>query len=224
MKLHYETVSPTLQRTLHQLMELESLRDFRLVGGTSLALQRGHRRSIDIDLFTDADYGKMPLDAIFKDIESAFPIHRDIESLQQSALGYSLRIGYEPSSIVKVDLFYTEKFIFDIIEVNNLRLADEREIAAMKLLAIGNGTYRQKDYWDIRELLDSYSLKDLIQWSLQRHPYSIEEKDIITALQNVDFVQESTEGIDSLRHLDFWELKRAEIKDYVARYIEEEMQ
>ena len=86
MKLHYETVSPTLQRTLHQLMELESLRDFRLVGGTSLALQRGHRRSIDIDLFTDADYGTMPLDAIFKDIESAFPIHRDIESLQQSAL------------------------------------------------------------------------------------------------------------------------------------------
>ena len=54
MKLHYETVSPTLQRILHQLMELESLRDFRLVGGTSLALQRGHRRSIDIDLFTDA--------------------------------------------------------------------------------------------------------------------------------------------------------------------------
>ena len=94
----------------------------------------------------------------------------------------------------------------------------------MKLLTIGNGSYRQKDYWDIRELLDSYSLKDLIQWSLQRHPYSIEEKDIITALQNVDFVQESTEGIDSLKHLDFWELKRAEIKDYVARYIEEEMQ
>ena len=53
MILYYETVSPTLQRILHQLMELKSLRGFRLVGGTSLALQRGHRRSIDIDLFTE---------------------------------------------------------------------------------------------------------------------------------------------------------------------------
>lgn len=222
MSLHYDTVSPTLQRMLHQLMELESLRDFRLVGGTSLALQRGHRRSIDIDMFSDVDYGTMPLYAISKDIESSFPIHRDLESLQQSALGYSLRIGYEPSDIVKVDLFYTEKFIFDTIEEDNLRLADEKEIAAMKLLAIGNGAYRQKDYWDIRELLDNYSLKEMIQWCLLRHPYTIEEKDIVTALQNVDLVQESIEGIDSLRHLDFWELKRAEIKDYVARYIEEE--
>lgn len=224
MSLHYETVSPTLRMVLHQLMELESLRDFRLVGGTSLALQRGHRRSIDIDLFTDAEYGTMPLDAISQDIESIFPIHRDLESLKQSSLGYSLRIGYEPSSIVKVDLFYTEKFIFDIIEEDNLRLADEREIAAMKLLAIGNGSYRQKDYWDIRELLDSYSLNDMIQWCLQRHPYTIEGNDIVTALQNVDLVQESTEGIDSLRRLDFWELKRAEINDYVARYLNEEEQ
>jgi len=222
MSLHYETISPTLLRILHQLMELESFRDFRLVGGTSLALQRGHRRSIDIDLFTDVEYGTMPLDAISKDIESIFPIHRDLESLKQSSLGYSLRIGYEPDSVVKVDLFYTEKFIFDIIEEDNLRLADEREIAAMKLLAIGNGSYRQKDYWDIRELLDSYSLEDMIQWCQQRHPYTIEENDIVTALQNVDLVQESTEGIDSLRHLDYWELKRAEIKDYVVRYLEEE--
>ena len=222
MILHYETVSPTLQRILHQLMELKSLRGFRLVGGTSLALQRGHRRSIDIDLFTDADYGTMPLDAIYKDIESTFPIHRDLESLKQSALGYSLRIGYDPNSLVKVDLFYTDKFLFNPIEEDNLRLADEKEIAAMKLLAIGNGSYRQKDYWDIRELLDSYSLKEMIQWCLQRHPYTIEEKDIVSALQNADAVQESTEGIDSLRHLDYWELKKAEIKDYVARYIGKE--
>lgn len=224
MNLHFETVSPTLQQILHQLMELESLRSFRLVGGTSLALQRGHRRSIDIDLFTDIEYGTMPLDKISTDLAALFPIHRDLESLEQSSLGYSLRIGYEPSSIVKVDLFYTEKFIFNTIVVDNLRLADLREIAAMKLLAIGNESYRQKDYWDIRELLDSYSLKDMIQWCLQRHPYTIDEKDITNALLNVDLVQESIEGIDSLRHLDYWELKKEEIKDYVNCYLNQDKQ
>lgn len=75
MNLHFETVSPTLQQILHQLMELESLRSFRLVGGTSLALQRGHRRSIDIDLFTDIEYGTMPLDKISTDLAALFPIH-----------------------------------------------------------------------------------------------------------------------------------------------------
>lgn len=32
---------------------------FRLVGGTALSLQMGHRLSVDIDLFTDAEYGTL---------------------------------------------------------------------------------------------------------------------------------------------------------------------
>ena len=89
----------------------------------------------------------------------------------------------------------------------------------MKLLAIGNGSYRQKDYWDIRELLDSYSLADMIKWCLARHPFVVEESEILSALQNVDLVKESIEGIDSLKPLDYWELKREEIKDIVSLYV-----
>ena len=223
MKLHYETVSSTLLKILHQLMQVDALRGFRLVGGTSLALQRGHRRSIDIDLFTDMEYGKMPLSDIREQLEKLFPIHVDSDSLTTTSLGYSLRLGYEPRSLVKVDLFYTDKFIFDEVMADGLRLADEREIAAMKLLAIGNESYRMKDYWDVRELLDSYSLADMIHWCLMRHPYTIEEQEILTALQNVHFVHESVEGIDSLRRLDYWELKRDEILDFVAQYLNRQM-
>ena len=49
-KLHKETVSDALWWTLKQLMEIEVLLPFRLVGGTSLSLQLGHRISVDIDL------------------------------------------------------------------------------------------------------------------------------------------------------------------------------
>ena len=56
MKLHKETVSPNLLGILEKLMVSETLKDFCLVGGTALSLQRGHRRSIDIDLFTDVAY------------------------------------------------------------------------------------------------------------------------------------------------------------------------
>lgn len=61
MSLHYETISPLLLSILKKLMSSDILKDFRLVGGTSLALQRGHRHSIDIDLFTDLQYGDMPI-------------------------------------------------------------------------------------------------------------------------------------------------------------------
>lgn len=218
MKLYHDTVSPTLMRILNELMRLDSLKDFRLVGGTSLALQRGHRRSIDIDMFTDVEYGTMPLAAIRADLEQLFPIHKDTDSLEGSALGYSVRLGYEPGYVVKLDLFYTEHFIFEPLWAGHIRIADQREIAAMKLMAIGNKSYRQKDYWDVRELLDSYSLKQMIEWCLARHPYDVTETEILEALQNTHLVQESPEGIDSLRSLDYWELKQEEIKDAVKQY------
>ena len=59
MKLHYETVSPQLIRCLKTIMQSDVFKDFNLVGGTCLSLQLGHRRSIDIDLFTAIDYGSM---------------------------------------------------------------------------------------------------------------------------------------------------------------------
>lgn len=55
MNLHYETVSPLLKETLQKLVNSPIFKDFTLIGGTCLSLQLGHRRSIDIDLFTDID-------------------------------------------------------------------------------------------------------------------------------------------------------------------------
>ncbi len=57
--LHYETVSPMLKDVLTELMENELFVLFRLVGGTNLSLRYGHRKSVDIDLFTDAEYGSL---------------------------------------------------------------------------------------------------------------------------------------------------------------------
>ena len=41
---------------IQQLQALPELKEFYLVGGTSLALQLGHRNSIDIDLFSQNDF------------------------------------------------------------------------------------------------------------------------------------------------------------------------
>ena len=52
--LHYETIHPTTLELLKKLTAQEELRELRLVGGTSLALQYGHRQSVDLDFPSDA--------------------------------------------------------------------------------------------------------------------------------------------------------------------------
>lgn len=49
-------ISPHTFQLIQHLQMLPELKDFFLVGGTSLALQLGHRNSIDIDLFTQNDF------------------------------------------------------------------------------------------------------------------------------------------------------------------------
>ena len=190
MKLHYESVSSTLLSSLQKMMSSEVFADFRLVGGTALSLQRGHRRSIDIDLFTDVEYGNMPMDKIRDFIEKAFSMHQG-----------------------------TDPFIFQPICQDGIRMADEREIAAMKLLAIAGPIKRQKDYWDIHELLQDYTFEEMVQWGLKRHPYSLTIEDIIEGFKRIDDIEESPEGIDSMKSMDFWELKVMDLKQMIKDYM-----
>jgi hypothetical protein len=62
--MHWKTVNPLLRESLLQLMQADEFKVFRLVGGTALSLQIGHRLSIDIDLFTDEDYVSIDFDIL----------------------------------------------------------------------------------------------------------------------------------------------------------------
>ncbi len=49
--LHFETIDPGTLDLLVRLQGIPALSGLRLVGGTALALQIGHRKSVDLDLF-----------------------------------------------------------------------------------------------------------------------------------------------------------------------------
>lgn len=55
--MHWNTVHENLQRVLRDIMNESIFDPFRLVGGTALSLQWGHRMSVDIDIFSDQTYG-----------------------------------------------------------------------------------------------------------------------------------------------------------------------
>src|ERR1051325_5777994 len=68
-------ISPATFKLLHELQVLPALSGFHLVGGTSLALQLGHRNSVDIDLFTQNFFnGKV----LAESLENYFQVRADV--------------------------------------------------------------------------------------------------------------------------------------------------
>ena len=115
MKLYTNTVSNLLWEALTQLMEVQELNSFRLVGGTSLSLQLGHRASGDFDMFTDADYGSIDFMKLENSLRGLFP-YIDTSPAGFGGLGKSYFIGRHKRELVKLDLFYTDSFAFPCVK------------------------------------------------------------------------------------------------------------
>lgn len=64
--LHLNTIDKTAHQVLLSLLKKEYLKNFALVGGTSLSLRYGHRKSIDLDLFSTIEFDPSQLDVLLK--------------------------------------------------------------------------------------------------------------------------------------------------------------
>jgi len=210
MDLQLNTVSELLWNTLQKLMEIQELHSFRLVGGTSLSLQRGHRESIDIDLFSDAPYGSIDFRKIESILRVTFPYFSSSSELV--GLGKSYFIGNTEDDLVKLDLFYTDPFVFPLIMEQNVRFASVQEIAAMKFEVVGQGG-RKKDFWDIHELLESYTLNELIGFYLKRYPYNLSKEELMNKI--VDFSLAEDDFTPNCYRGKIWELIKLDLEELV---------
>lgn len=158
--LHLSTVESTTLELLKKLQQLPVLCNTRLVGGTALALQLGHRKSVDFDFF-----GQINVDS--QDLKEAL---RTLGTL--TILNDSKNIHIYVLNEVKIDIVnYTYPWLDDVVYKDGIRLASPRDIAAMKITAIeGRGT--KKDFVDIYFLLKKYSLKNLLDFYSRKYPDS----------------------------------------------------
>jgi hypothetical protein len=109
--LHWNTVSPLLKEILLNLMQEQIFSSFRLVGGTALSLQIGHRMSVDIDMFTDADYGSIDFNQIKMFLKNKYTYFNS-SSVDIVAFGTYFDVGNSEDDFVKIDLFYTDEYVF----------------------------------------------------------------------------------------------------------------
>lgn len=156
--LYYETIGPDTLRLLENLQSLPFLEQARLVGGTALALQIGHRKSVDLDFFGS-------ISASAEEMKEALSADHTISSIKEAQ-----NINMFLVDSVKVDFVnYRYNWIDDVVIEGYLRLASIMDIAAMKIYAIiGRGT--KKDFIDLFFLLQRFSLEDILDFYVKKYP------------------------------------------------------
>ncbi len=150
--LHLNSINEVTHQLLQSLCSKEYLQNFALAGGTSLALQLGHRKSIDIDLFSFDDVN-MPEISLFLENE-----YDEIEIRRTTPVFIFCNINGIRSAFVKNN---KSNLLKQCITIDGIRMYSIEDIAAMKLNAIcGRGS--KKDFYDIYLLLQKFTLKELL--------------------------------------------------------------
>lgn len=201
--LSLRTIEPHTLELLRALMQEAALSELRLVGGTALALQYGHRSSVDLDLF-----GKIDVDGY--ELQSILSKYGVLKVENETKLIHQYYIDN-----IKVDVVnYPFEWISPIIEEDGIRLASPIDIAAMKVNAIeGRGT--KKDFIDMYMLLQHYSLKEIIAFYQQKYPnYSI-----FRALRSLTYFEDAEDQFMPRMFIeDTWENMKLYITNQVKLY------
>jgi len=150
--LHKQTVATETLAILRFVQTNPLFNQTRLVGGTALSLQYGHRLSLDLDFFGKID---LSVDEITKELQH----FGSIQTLKNSKSILILSVNN-----VKIDFVnYSYLWLEDTLELEGFKLALAVDIAAMKIATI-TGRGSKKDFFDLDLLLNYYSLENIFNF------------------------------------------------------------
>ena len=212
--LRLETVTPTLLKIIQTISGEPHFSDFRLVGGTALSLYLGHRKSVDADFFSNKEFDQNEAAKKLGELLPGFMM------LKKSKHGFT---GVYQG--VKIDLYtWGMTFLEPPFEAEEMRMADIRDVAALKMEAVTNRK-EEKDFRDIHTLLKQFSLDELIDLFIKRYPEKSPRifTDHLLAAPFVD-PDESIELFDEISKRDVSNELVAAVKNYYQQKANEKQQ
>jgi len=201
----YKTVDLSTLELLKRLQSLDELKGLRLAGGTSLALQYGHRKSIDLDLFGKLEIGSDELIDVLKTVG-------EVKVIKDSKRIHTYTIDGVKTDIVE----YNYPWIDDALVYDGLFLASDKDIAAMKLNAVsGRGT--KKDFIDVFFLLKRMDLSAMIELFEKKY----NDGSVYLVLRSLVYFDDAEEDLDPVMFEQYnWESIKIFISNAVKHYIE----
>lgn len=175
--LHFETIQPDTLDLLKRIQSLDTFAGIRLVGGTALALQLGHRKSIDLDFFGS-------IESSLEDLVSEMSGFAKVSPVSQTKMMRFMIVDG-----VKVDVVnYPYDWIEEPVVEDGVVLAGIKDIAAMKISAITNRGTR-KDFVDLFFLLRHYSFDEIIGFYLQKYS----DAQLFTTMKSLTYFEDAEE-------------------------------
>lgn len=195
-------VSPEMLSLTIYLQLQPELKEFYLVGGTALALQLGHRNSVDIDLFTQNDFKSENLSAFLKSQFNDVKIDHEGKKTCLTVIDK-----------IKVDFItHPYPFIKPPITEEGITYLSKEDIAAMKLNAIINSGQRLKDFIDVYFLLEHFSVKNMVGFFEKKYPNT----NPLVALKALSYFGDIDESIDPPKLLKPIPIKKIKARIYQA--------
>lgn len=156
--LHTETVEPDTLSLIRSLQSKPYTSGFLLVGGTALALQIGHRTSVDIDFFSNKRF----------DVESLLvQLQEDFSVSIRNRMPHAILLEIQK---IKTDFVFQPSELIDTsIQLGQITMASTLEIAAMKIGAI-TARGRKRDFVDLYCLLKHFTLPTILAAFLKKYP------------------------------------------------------
>jgi len=120
-------------------------KDFRLVGGTAIALHIGHRRSIDFDLFSHKFFKNISLE---RNIRMATKVDKMLVNREGEITFFTKKVK---------TTFFCYPFVIDYVEHLDtvIKMPSLLTLAAMKAYALGKRA-KWKDYVDLYFIIKQY--------------------------------------------------------------------
>jgi predicted nucleotidyltransferase component of viral defense system len=207
--LHLQTVESDTFALLEGLLSIEAFENYALVGGTALSLLYGHRISVDIDLFSNTPLNNEEIISVLaKKFKDKFEVRT-----KNPRFGVFCFINDVKVDIVNNPHVYLKPFISH----GSIRMYSTEDIVAMKVQAVlGRG--KKKDFWDISELLNHYSVERFIEFHNQKYPNQNLLIAIPHALTYFSDADESEDPI-SLKG-QTWESVQSSIQKKVREYLQ----
>ena len=202
--LYYETIHPDTLELLKKIQSLDIFADTRLVGGTALALQIGHRKSIDLDFFGNMSASLEEIALELSEFAKANPLS------SSKAMKFLIVDG------VKVDIVnYPYGWIDCPVIEDGIILAGVKDIAAMKLSAITNrGT--KKDFIDLYFLLKRFSFNELIDLYLKKYS----DAQLFTVLKSLTYFEDAeADPLPVMKEAICWDEIKTAIVTAVNQYL-----
>lgn len=208
--LYPQILSKNQQEALAKLDVLG--KDYYLAGGTALALQLGHRTSLDFDLYNINHFSN---EELIKKLKTAFPKGFTADENQPKDTLFAEIMG------IKMSVFYYPyPLINKLVEFPPIKMASLEDISAMKVAAIVQRG-KQRDFIDLYYLINKVGINKILESAYQKYPWYKEMDEIVFYSLTYFDDAEKDKGLRAIKVLDpkfSWERAKETILKEIKKY------